>query len=124
MRAVCVAVQGRGCVHAQHSRSRPELFCFALPKGRSRANACRFETTHNAINARFIVEQLEGLSWALKRITVVVLDNAPAHVAKQVGECREVWQQRGLFLFYLPPYSPHLNITRPTSTSPNCCGVI
>ena len=83
------------------------LNCFALL---SRANECRFETTHNAINARFIVEQLEGLSWDLKRITVVVLDNAPAHVAKQVQECREAWQQRGLFLFYLPPYSPHLNI--------------
>ena len=63
------------------------LNCFALL---SRANECRFETTHNAINARFIVEQLEGLSWGLKRITVAVLDNAPAHVAKQVQECREV----------------------------------
>lgn len=83
------------------------LNCFALL---SRANECRFETTHNAINARFIVEQLEVLSWGLKRITVVVLDNAPPHVAKQVQACREAWQQRGLFLFYLPPYSPHLNI--------------
>lgn len=83
------------------------LNCFALL---SRANQCCFETTHNAIDARFIVEQLEDLSWGLKRITVVVLDNAPAHVAKQVRECREAWQQRGLFLFYLPPYSPHLNI--------------
>lgn len=82
------------------------LNCFALL---SRSNECRFETTHNAINARFIVEQLEVLSWGLKRITVVVLDNAPAHVAKQVQQCRQAWQQRGLFLFYLPPYSPHLN---------------
>ena len=90
------------------------LNCFALL---SRANACRFETTTKNIDARFIVEQLERLveqlerlSWGLKRPTVVVLDNAPAHIAKRVQECREFWQQRGLFLFFLPPYSPHLNI--------------
>ena len=56
------------------------------------------------------VEQLDGLSFGLKRVTVVVLDNAPAHVAKQVQERRPFWQERGLFLFYLPAYSPHLNI--------------
>lgn len=83
------------------------LNCFALL---SRANNCRFETTGAAIDGAFIREQLEHFSFGLERITVVVLDNAPAHVAKCVQECREGWQQRGLFVFYLPPYSPHLNI--------------
>lgn len=83
------------------------LNCFALL---SRCNRCRFETTTKAINARFIVEQLEDLSLGLERVTVVVLDNAPAHVAKRVQERRPFWQERGLFIFYLPPYSPHLNI--------------
>jgi transposase len=27
-----------------------------------------------------------------------------------VQERRHVWEERGLFLFYLPPYSPQLNI--------------
>ncbi len=83
------------------------LNCFALL---SRGNDCRFETTTQTLNGAFIMEQLERLSFSLKRITVVVLDNAPAHVAKRVQERRGFWQQRGLFLFYLPPYSPHLNI--------------
>ncbi len=83
------------------------LNCFALL---SRANACRFETTQNAIDGTFIVEQLERFSFGLERITVLVLDNAPAHVAKRVQERRRFWQERGLFVFYLPPYSPHLNI--------------
>jgi transposase len=48
----------------------------------------------------------------LERVTVVLLDNAPAHVAMRVQERREFWQQRGLFVFYLPPYSPHLNIAQ------------
>ena len=83
------------------------LNCLALL---SRANECRFETTQAAIDAGFIVEQLELLSFNLKRVTVVVLDNAPVHKAKRVQERREFWQGRGLFVLYLPPYSPHLNI--------------
>lgn len=83
------------------------LNCFALL---SRANECRFQTTAQSINARFIVEQLENLSFGLERVTVVVLDNAPAHVAKSVQERKPFWQERGLFVFYLPCYSPHLNI--------------
>lgn len=86
------------------------LNCFALL---SRANMCHFQTTTSAINARFIVEQLETLSFEalrLKRVTVIVLDNAPAHVAGLVKERKAFWQQRGLFVFYLPSYSPHLNI--------------
>jgi transposase len=83
------------------------LNCFALL---SRANECRFTTIKTAINSTFIVEQLERLSFELKRVTVVVLDNASAHSAKRVQERVGFWQERGLFLFYLPPYSPHLNI--------------
>jgi transposase len=85
----------------------PGLNCFALL---SRANQCRFETTTSAIDGSFIAEQLERLSFGLERVTVVVLDNAPAHVAQCVQERRGYWQKRGLFLFYLPPYAPHLNI--------------
>ena len=39
-----------------------------------------------------------------------MLDNAKVHRAAKVKKQLETWQQRGLFLFYLPTYSPHLNI--------------
>ena len=86
------------------------LNCFALLRRVMEPNSCRFVTTSNNIDASFIAEQLEKLSFELERLTVVVLDNAPAHVAKRVQERRVFWQERGLFVFYLPPYSPHLNI--------------
>jgi transposase len=38
------------------------------------------------------------------------LDTARVHTSRQVRERRPFWQRRGLFIFYLPPYSPHLNI--------------
>jgi len=40
----------------------------------------------------------------------VVLDNARVHTARKIKELFEIWNDRGLFIFYLPPYSPHLNI--------------
>ncbi len=41
---------------------------------------------------------------------VVVLDNAPFHTAKAVKERRPVWEAKGLRLYYLPAYCPHLNL--------------
>lgn len=84
------------------------LNCFALL---TRANICRFATTKACIDSVFVVEQLEELSFAIERVTVVVLDNAPVHKSKSMQERRAFWEERGLFLFYLPPYSPQLNIT-------------
>jgi transposase len=83
------------------------LNCFGLL---SRANDLVFETTRQRITSQFIVEQLERLSFSIRKTTVVVLDNARVHKSKQVQERRRFWQERGLFIFYLPPYSPHLNI--------------
>lgn len=81
--------------------------CFALL---SRDNQTRVATSTEAISARFIFEQFESLSLSLTGLTVVVLDNAPVHRARIIKEQSGVWQRRGLFLFYLPRYSPHLNI--------------
>ena len=83
------------------------LNCFALL---SRANELIFQTTHKRITSEFIIEQLEQLSFSIKRITVLVLDNARVHTSKLLQERHLFWQQRGLFIFYLPAYSPHLNI--------------
>ncbi len=67
-------------------------------------------TSERAIDAAFVVEQLERFSFSLEKPTVVVLDNARIHTGKKMGERIQAWRQRGLFVFYLPTYSPHLNI--------------
>jgi len=83
------------------------LNCFVLL---TRANECRFATTTGKITAAFVFEQLENLSVGLQKLTVVVLDNARVHAAKLIRERIQAWQARGLCVFYLPAYSPHLNI--------------
>lgn len=57
-----------------------------------------------------MIDFLDQLSFSIKKVTVIVLDNAPIHTARKIKERLLYWQKRGLFIFYLPPYSPHLNI--------------
>src|SRR4051794_14152739 len=44
---------------------------------------------------------------------VVVLDNAGLHVSKVVKAQRKELARRGIFLYFLPPYSPELNRIEP-----------
>ena len=81
--------------------------CFGLF---TRENRSWVATSEATINAAFVVEQLERFSMRIKKMSVVVLDNARIHKGKQVAERIGYWQKRGLFIFYLPTYSPHLNI--------------
>lgn len=81
--------------------------CFALLR---RDNHCLYRTTRETITAGFIVQELDRLSLCLERLTVIVVDNAAIHRAQQVKRRFALWQERGLFLVYLPAYSPHLNI--------------
>ena len=40
----------------------------------------------------------------------MVLDNAPFHTAAAVREREEDWEEKGLSLYRLPAYCPHLNL--------------
>jgi transposase len=68
-------------------------------------------TSRGSITADKLADFLDRLSLLPReRNTVIVLDNASIHRSGIMKEMRPVWENRGLFLFYLPPYSPHLNI--------------
>jgi transposase len=81
--------------------------CFGLF---TRSNKSVVATSENSIKAEFVIEQLERLSFSVKTVTVVVLDNARIDTGNPMMERIKYWQRRGLFIFYLPTYSPHLNI--------------
>jgi transposase len=81
--------------------------CFGLI---TRDNRCHFRTTKDSIDAHFISNELELLSLNITKSTFVVLDCARVHTSKIIQERREFWQKRGLYLFFLPPYSPELNL--------------
>ena len=72
----------------------------------------RFEgfSTSDSIDAGKIVDFLDRFSFLVEKKTFIVLDNASVHRNTKIRQMRPVWEKRGLFLFYIPPYSPHLNI--------------
>jgi len=76
----------------------------------NRQSQCHWEATQENIDAQFVLEYLEKFSFQIHKDTFIVLDNARLHKAKIIQERIPYWQRRGLFLFYLPPYSPHLNL--------------
>ena len=63
-----------------------------------------------SMTAEKIADFIDKFSVTIKKETVIVLDNASVHRSKLMQEMRKIWEKRGLYLFFLPPYSPHLNI--------------
>jgi transposase len=80
------------------------------PIGGSPRRAARaFERT---LTSDDLLEYLRGLP-AAGVPRVVVLDNAGLHVSRAVKAQRKELARRGIFLYYLPAYSPELNRIEP-----------
>jgi transposase len=56
------------------------------------------------------VAVFDEFSLTIKKKTVVVIDNASVHTSALFKQNIEKWEKRGLFLKYLPTYSPELNL--------------
>lgn len=65
---------------------------------------------HSAsVNTTFVIECLNDFAQRLTQLSVVVLDNAPMHRSESFYAKLAEWQTQGLYVFFLPKYSPHLN---------------
>lgn len=84
-----------------------QINCFGLL---SRENEFHFQTTTKSIDSAFLIAFFDTFVIDLKKISVIVLDNAKIHHSEAFKKRIEYWEKRGLFFVYLPPYSPHLNI--------------
>lgn len=65
--------------------------------------------TEKSIDSQFIIQSLDDFAEKITKLTVVIMDNAPWHKSKYVQAKIDQWEQKGLFILYLPTYSPHLN---------------
>jgi transposase len=71
----------------------------------------RFWTSEQTIKSEFVIECLEGwLADKGAKPIVLVLDNARIHRSRIVQSKLAEWEEKGFYIFNLPPYSPHLNI--------------
>ena len=76
---------------------RPNSFCIA------------YECEKN-VNSDFLIQSLEDFCQYLNKPKVLVLDNAPTHRSAKFLAAVERWQEKDLYVFFLPGYSPHLNL--------------
>lgn len=77
----------------------------------SRANKARTWTSEKAITAQFVVDAIqEWVQEKLAKPRVLVMDNARIHRSRLMQEKLAEWEAKNLYVFFLPAYSPHLNL--------------
>lgn len=76
---------------------RPDNFCIT------------YESAEN-INSDFLIRSIDDFCQYLEKPTVLVLDNAPVHRSEKFLAAVQRWMEKDLYVFFLPKYSPHLNL--------------
>ncbi len=62
------------------------------------------------IDTGVVVACFDEFSKTIQKKTIIILDNASTHTSDEFQEKISEWEEKGLFLKYLPPYSPELNL--------------
>ena len=76
----------------------------------SRDNHLQAYSTTATMCADLVIAFLDDFVETITQKTVVVLDNATIHHSDEFKEKINEWQQNDLYIFFLPTYSPHLNL--------------
>lgn len=72
-------------------------------------NSLWTEIHEKTVTKELILKVLEGLSEGAKRPRVVFIDNASIHTANVIKDKLAAWEEKGLYLYFIPAYSPELN---------------
>lgn len=76
----------------------------------SRDNDFEGYDTCKTFNAELLAACIDDFSAKITQKTVVVIDNASFHHADAIHNKIQEWQEKDLYIWFLPKYSPHLNI--------------
>ncbi len=57
-----------------------------------------------------IIDIMDEFCEIIVNPTVAIIDNAPIHTSKAVSEKFREWENKGLTLYFIPRYSPELNL--------------
>jgi transposase len=66
--------------------------------------------TDGSINSEVIISSIDNFVQKVKQKTVLILDNAPTHKSNAFKSKMDEWKEQNLEIFFLPTYSPHLNL--------------
>ena len=63
-----------------------------------------------SINSDVVIHCIEHFFGEVDLPVVIVMDQASIHTSNAIYFKRQEWQEKGIRLFELPTYSPHLNL--------------
>lgn len=78
----------------------------------SRDNQLFTYTSSKSVDSNFVIQAIDDfvLHKPRKGRSAIVIDNAKIHHSDEFKTRIEGWKQHDVFIFYLPTYSPHLNL--------------
>jgi len=76
----------------------------------NRKNELCYEIIEQSIKSKDVIKFLDEFSNKLERKTVVILDQASIHTSDEFLRKLEEWRQKNWEIFWLPTYSPKLNL--------------
>ena len=68
------------------------------------------KTYEGSVNSQTMVDFLDEFCETITKKTVIILDNAPIHKSKLFTSNIEKWQEQDLYIYFIPPYCPELNL--------------
>jgi len=63
-----------------------------------------------SVNSDAAIAVIDEFCQTITKRTVIVIDNAPIHRSKKFTAKIKDWEEQVLWIYYLPAYSPELNI--------------
>lgn len=69
-----------------------------------------YQITTKSIASQNVIDFLDEYSKKLTRRTLIILDQASIHTSDAFLDKSEEWEQKNLEIFWLPAYSPQLNL--------------
>jgi len=76
----------------------------------TRQNKLYFEVLETTFNSDRLITFMDSFVEQTVKKTIVILDNSPIHKSKKFMAKMEEWEEKDLFIYFLPPYSPELNL--------------
>jgi transposase len=101
------AWQESGDTIAIESKQSKRLNVLGFMNKRNELDAYTFECT---IDSEVVIRCIDEFCTNLQGPTVLVMDNASIHTSAIFQDQLPKWEQQGLDIFYLPAYSPELNL--------------
>jgi transposase len=63
-----------------------------------------------SVTSEVVIESFDSFCREIEGPTVVVVDNASVYTSECFQAKLPEWERQGLWIFYLPKYSPELNL--------------